>query len=118
LDGDGDGDERVVLLDFGLSRLQAGTAVASAGGTPAYMAPEQLRDGIVDVRSDLYATGLVLVAMLAGQRPESEAALARSIESLADRRLSAALLRALAETPADRFASAAEMSAALALDGE
>lgn len=118
LDGDGDGDERVVLLDFGLSRLQTGAAVASAGGTPAYMAPEQLRDGIVDVRSDLYATGLVLVTMLAGQRPASEAALARSIESLDDHRLSAALGRALAENPSDRFASAAEMSAALAFDGE
>lgn len=116
LDDDGVDAERVVLLDFGLARLQASGAVVSAGGTPAYMAPEQLRDGIVDTRSDLYAAGLVLISMLTGRRPESDTALTGAVESLVDPVLRAALRRSLAEDPAERFASATEMSAALALD--
>ncbi|HEY0876809.1 MAG TPA: protein kinase [Vicinamibacterales bacterium] len=69
----------VKLLDFGLattahdhltdatvSRLtQPGTVV----GTPHYAAPEQLRGGIVDTRTDLFATGAVLYEMLAGKPP-------------------------------------------------
>src|SRR5262249_33812667 len=105
--------ERVVLLDFGLSRLRASTSVASLGGTPAFMAPEQLRDGRVDASSDLYATRLGVVTMLTGLRPASPTTLAEAIEAIDDPRLRQALTRALADDPAERFSSASDMAAAL-----
>ncbi|HEX7841106.1 MAG TPA: SUMF1/EgtB/PvdO family nonheme iron enzyme [Kofleriaceae bacterium] len=108
--------DRIVLLDFGLSRLQASAAVTSLGGTPAFMAPEQLRNGVVDARSDLYATGLVLLAMLTGHHTGLPLAVAAAIDGLDDARLRTALRRSLAEDPAMRFASAAEMAEALRSD--
>src|SRR5208337_3906700 len=56
-----DGRGQVVVTDFGLAGLAdqiAGSDVRS--GTPAYMAPEQLEGKEVNVRSDIYALGLVL----------------------------------------------------------
>jgi len=62
-----DGAERVVLVDFGLSRLRSPDRPAeSAGGTPAYMAPEQMMEGRVDARSDLFSAALVFVHLLTG----------------------------------------------------
>jgi serine/threonine-protein kinase len=124
-----------VVADFGIARAidQAGgaglTATGIAVGTPAYMSPEQAagsRD--LDGRSDLYGLGCVLYEMLAGQPPFT----GPTAESLAHQHLSlhprpvtelrpavpavvgAALQRALAKAPADRFASAAEFCVALA----
>ncbi len=67
----------VKLLDFGLARdLQpasvADTAVTQTGfvmGTPRYMAPEQLRGGIADPRTDLFAAAAVIYEMVAGRPP-------------------------------------------------
>jgi len=65
------------VLDFGVSKLadesvdQVGiTGGGHAVGTPAYMAPEQIRGNIsADPRTDVYALGVVLYQMLAGRRP-------------------------------------------------
>jgi serine/threonine-protein kinase len=62
------------VMDFGVARLvrraSAGlTQVGMVVGTPEYMAPEQLLDEDVDVRADLYATGVVLYECLTGRRP-------------------------------------------------
>jgi serine/threonine-protein kinase len=62
------------VMDFGVARLvrraTAGlTQVGMVVGTPEYMAPEQLLDEDVDVRADLYATGVVLYECLTGRRP-------------------------------------------------
>ncbi|MBK7537776.1 MAG: serine/threonine protein kinase [Myxococcales bacterium] len=66
------GGERLVLVDFGLARLRPVDQPArSVGGTPAYMAPEQLREGRVDARSDLFSATLVLVTLLTGWRRSS-----------------------------------------------
>ena len=67
-----DGDVKVA--DFGLARLllaedpqltHAGTTL----GTPMYMSPEQIQEGQVDIRSDLYSLGVTLYHMLAGRPP-------------------------------------------------
>jgi formylglycine-generating enzyme required for sulfatase activity len=106
-------DPRLVLLDFGLSRLRADEVAVALGGTPAFMAPEQLRGGRIDASVDLYAAALVSLTMVAGTPPRTEADRARALAAFADDRVRAALAKALAEDPAARFASAVEMAAAL-----
>ncbi len=61
-------DGRVKLLDFGLAHL-LGTRGVYGAGTPAYMAPEQLRGEAVDARSDVFALGATLFEALAGKAP-------------------------------------------------
>ena len=69
------GEDTIKLLDFGVSKIlasqdAAATATGSALGSPAYMAPEQVR-GVRDIdhRADLWAFGVVLFEMLTGARP-------------------------------------------------
>ncbi|ABC83217.1 serine/threonine protein kinase with WD40 repeats [Anaeromyxobacter dehalogenans 2CP-C] len=57
----------VKLLDFGLARLLDRASLA--GGTPAYMAPEQLRGEPGDARADVFSAGVVLWQMLTGELP-------------------------------------------------
>jgi eukaryotic-like serine/threonine-protein kinase len=63
-------DGSVVVLDFGLAVLGGAarfTRVGQIFGTPSYMAPEQVRHGAADARSDLYALGCVLHELLTGR---------------------------------------------------
>lgn len=71
-------DGSVKLLDFGIAKLlgEQGqgeatelTRLGGAAATPEYAAPEQLARGSVTVASDVYALGVVLYELLAGQRP-------------------------------------------------
>ena len=107
------GHDRLVLVDFGLARLRHGEPQESLGGTPAFMAPEQLRDGRVDARSDVFAAALVMVAMLTGWRRTRASDLVPPLDAIADAHLRQVLVRALAIDPAARFASAQEFAAAL-----
>ncbi|HEY5948018.1 MAG TPA: bifunctional serine/threonine-protein kinase/formylglycine-generating enzyme family protein [Kofleriaceae bacterium] len=104
-------DERLVLLDFGLARLRG--AVDSAGGTPAYMAPEQLREGRVDACSDVFSAALVLVTLLTGWRRRTADQLVPPLDGIEDPTLRAVLAKALALTPADRYHNGRELAAAL-----
>ena len=94
-------DERVVLIDFGLSRLRRPDTPAEAvGGTRTFMAPEQMWAWQVDARSDVFSAALVLVKLLTGwHRTGDEVA-----PPLAgfDPALRRALERALAEDPSER----------------
>ena len=70
------GERKVKLLDFGIAKLlrpedeEAGLTVAGARlGTSYTMAPEQIRCDTIDGRTDVYALGVVLYHLLAGQYP-------------------------------------------------
>jgi len=109
-----DGVERVVLVDFGLARLRAPDQTAeSAGGTPAYMAPEQMHLGRVDARSDLFSAALVLVYLLTGWRRPNAFTPTPPLDIIADPDLRAVLERALELDPAKRYATARELVSAL-----
>lgn len=69
------GDDRIVLVDFGIAVCKPGTADATrltAGGligTPHYMSPEQAHGDQVDARADLYALGCLLFELVTGEPP-------------------------------------------------
>jgi serine/threonine protein kinase len=121
------------LVDFALARPASGegAAVTAPGeicGSPAYMAPEQIRGGDVSPATDLYSLGILLHELLTGQRPFGEADVAELLtlqlstpvpplssektgpRFTADQEWVAA--RAVAKEPDDRFGSAQEMRAA------
>ena len=70
--------ESVKVLDFGIVKVLNAefgiTRENSIVGTPRYMAPEQIREGTVDGRSDIYSLGVVLYEMLGGIPPFAAAA--------------------------------------------
>ncbi|UCF39660.1 MAG: protein kinase, partial [Gemmatimonadota bacterium] len=123
-----------LLADFGIAiavSRAAGDRITATGlslGTPSYMSPEQAtgaRD--VDARSDIYALGSVLYEMLAGDPPflgsNVQAVIAkvvgerpvklRTIRDTVPAHIEAAVDRALAKVPADRFGTAKDFAWAL-----
>lgn len=121
---------QVKVADFGLSRALAESRATQAGvllGTAHYVAPEQVRGSEVDHRADVYALGIVLYEMLAGRPPftgDSPAALAyrrlhddvpsaRAVNPSVPPDLDAAIARATARRPDDRFPTAGAMADAL-----
>ena len=83
---------RVKVLDFGLARPTTGaagpgdiTAVTEAGvvvGTHGYLSPEQARGQTVDLRSDIFALGIIFYEMLTGRRPFVGATVADVLSSV------------------------------------
>ena len=121
-------DQSVKLLDFGLAKVSDASATATGErlGTIAYMAPEQVRGGPIDARTDLWALGAMLYEMLFGRRPfagDSDISIAHAILHGAplplprDRGVSPGLidvvLHLLERDPGRRFASAEAVLAAL-----
>lgn len=69
--------ERAMLGDLGLGKsLEAVSRVTMPSGTPAYVAPEQVRGDVLDPRADLYALAAVTYAALAGKPPYGATTLA------------------------------------------
>lgn len=74
----------VKVLDFGLAKMPSQDALTEtdvAIGTPAYMAPEQIDRREADARTDLFALGLVLYEMVAGNPPFPGASLGQMLAS-------------------------------------
>lgn len=55
------------ITDFGIAQMTEHT-VETGIGTPSYMSPEQLRDGVVGNESDIFSLGCVLYELLTGER--------------------------------------------------
>lgn len=131
------------VLDFGLVKVTRPEAVPSVQpllaptepghvlGTPRFMAPEQIAFGICDARADVYAAGVLTFLLLAGCDPFHHhraqmavlTAHAREtpplLSTVAKQRIppgvDAAVARALAKNPSERFGSIAEFGAALSV---
>lgn len=130
-----DGREVVKVIDFGVSKrpsVSNGRSFTEAGrslGSPHYMAPEQISTPeAVDGRADVWSLGVVLFELLTNALPFdaettaatcaqvlcSEAPIVASLRSDVPPALSAVVARCLHKDPAERFASALDLSEALA----
>ena len=119
------------VLDFGIAHVgqqhELSAAQELAGGSPYYIAPEQLRQQPLDARCDVYALGVVLYELLTGERPfrgetleaiqravlEAQAVPAHQRAPGVPRSLAALTAQAMAGDPDSRFDSAAAMAQAL-----
>jgi len=122
-------DGQVKITDFGIARFSATelTQTRTAVGTPSYMSPEQLAGEELDGRTDLYALGVIAFRMLTGEKPyqaEEVATLIMKImqgktvdpihvNPLLPQACRKVLQRAIARDRDKRFATGAEMVAAL-----
>ena len=119
-----------LVADFGIARAM-GAGESSTGhivGTPTYMSPEQV-EGLehLDGRSDIYSLGAVLFEMLVGEPPfRGSTVMAiianrlsgpvpspRAFRELVPEAVDAAVRKAMATLPADRFTTAAQFAEAL-----
>ncbi len=130
-----DGSVATKMLDFGISKIMGPdesrnlTRTSSTLGTPVYMAPEQVRSSkSVDMRTDVWAMGVVLYEVLTGRLPfegdsmgavfaailESAPAPLAGLRQGVDPRLDSIVQRCLEKDPARRFADVAQLASALA----
>jgi serine/threonine protein kinase len=133
-------DGRVLITDFGLAKMlkdvterdSGARALTSAGsiiGTPEYLSPEQGTGNPTDYHTDVYSLGVVLYQMLAGRVPfigttPVAVAIKHALEEpppitqfnpALSSGIQAVVMKALAKTPEQRFASAGELARALRL---
>jgi eukaryotic-like serine/threonine-protein kinase len=130
-------DGRLNILDFGLAQFmphasavgQTATLTQSqeVTGTLPYMAPEQLRGGVADARSDIWAAGAVLYEMSTGHLPFDEKvpsaltadishktpAAPRSLKPGLSSKLEAVILKCLQKESANRYQTAGELQSDL-----
>ncbi|HUS29793.1 MAG TPA: protein kinase [Kofleriaceae bacterium] len=132
-------DNRAIVTDFGLARAEDAvnpnastisadphlTATGAIAGTPAYLAPEQLLGDPIDQRVDQFAWAVMAWELLTGSRPfpivfavrvEAIRAGVKAPPEL-PRGLAAPLMRAMAASPSDRYASMRELIDALKQPG-
>jgi serine/threonine-protein kinase len=120
----------VKIMDFGIARMESMSGLTQSGvfmGTPRYISPEMATGAGADIRSDLYALGLLTYEMLAGKAPfdadnpwavlrqqiEVEPAPLHEIRPDVPPWLEAIIMRAVAKDPDKRFQTPAGMLAAV-----
>ena len=120
----------VKVMDFGIARAindvsSTMTSASAVMGTAQYLSPEQARGEVVDARSDLYSTGVVLFELLTGKAPftgDSAVAIAyqhvsempaipSTIDPGVSPEIDAVVMRALAKRADDRYQSASDFRA-------
>lgn len=119
-------DGHIFLVDFGLAKVYQSASQATTTGaramTPGYSPPEQYGTARTDPRTDIYSLGATLYAALCGIIPEDGLARAmdnaqltplRKRNSKVSRRLAAAIEKAMAVDPSDRFQTAEDFKKAL-----
>ncbi len=119
-------DGHIFLVDFGLAKVFQGNNQATTTGaramTPGYSPPEQYGTARTDPRTDIYSLGATLYAAISGVIPED--GLARAMDNAqltplrkrnpkVTRRFAAAIEKAMAVDPSDRFQTAEEFKKAL-----
>jgi serine/threonine-protein kinase len=123
------GGTHVKVTDFGIARMDTSNLTQRDAiiGTPSYMSPEQCRGELVDARSDIFSAGVVFFEMLAGSKPfpgshsaevlskllRDPAPDVRQFAPAVPEAMALVVARSLAKSAAERYASAAEMSAAI-----
>jgi len=115
------------ISDFGIARIEAShlTKLGEVLGTPFYMAPEQF-SGSADERSDIYSAAVIVYEVLTGKRPFEGAGAPlmkkileemprppSALEPRLPREVDAALMKALAKDPAERYRNARQFAGAL-----
>jgi serine/threonine protein kinase len=120
-------DGGVKLTDFGVAWMASEATLTQTGavlGSPAYMSPEQILGGAVDRRSDLFSAAATLYHLVAGVLPFNGSNLIELAHRVAyeepaplpghvPHSVARVILRGLRKSPAARFATAAELGAAL-----
>jgi hypothetical protein len=111
---------RVVVMDFGIARALTAREEEEIAGTMPYMAPELLRGEAPDVRTDLYAVGVVLAEMIAPEGVANQAAREQVWQGvredpprLVEGAWKPVLERTLTMDPSQRFATSRELALAL-----
>lgn len=119
----------VKIADFGIARVDNSemTQVGSVLGTPSYMSPEQCIGDVVDARSDIFSTGVVLYELLTGYKPFQAAQTSAVIQNVINkqpddptkanpelpRAFNAIIKKALAKHVENRYQTAGEFKADL-----
>jgi serine/threonine protein kinase len=118
-------DRTVKIMDFGLAKFveEVQANHTRAIGTPYYMSPEQIVGKDLDGRSDIYSLGVSMYECATGKVPFSKGDLSyhhlntvpepvHALNPKLSRELSDVIMRCMAKTPDDRFASANDLLAA------
>jgi serine/threonine-protein kinase len=126
-----DGTAIIKILDFGIAKLDHGNRMTKAGqavGSPTYMSPEHIRASEhVDHRTDIWAMGVVLFELIAGEPPIEEDGVGETIAAVLNKKapplrskrpdvpeqLDAAIMKCLQHEPNDRWPDVAAFARAI-----
>jgi serine/threonine-protein kinase len=127
------GDGIVKVADFGIAKAVSDATLVHTGvviGTVHYLSPEQARGGLIDARSDIYSTGVLLYELLSGKVPfdgdnpisialmhirEEAVPLKRLVPGISEK-WDYVIMRAMEKEVGARFSSADEMRLAISSD--